>query len=347
MKNWPTAKVASKITGTGYCVPERIVPNSHFESYLETNDQWIRERTGIVQRRWVSQGETVSSLAAEASKQALDRAGLNTKDIDGIIFATVTPDFVFPSAACVLQQRLEIPGCLAFDVSAACSGFVYALELADSLIARGKCSNVLVAGGDIFSRLIDHNDRSTAILFGDGVGVAILSAAGKRGELVSGSSETLRGIYASELHADGAGGKLLYVPSMRDGLGEGVNLQEAVLKSECYLSMAGRDVFKHAVRSLGEVSESVLRTAQIAAEDVDWFVSHQANQRILDAMAKHLSIDEKKVPSNIASYGNTSAGTVPILLAECVENGSIKEGDLVLLSAFGGGLTWGAMLLRW
>lgn len=347
MKNWPTVKVASCITGTGFAVPKRVVPNSHFETYLETNDQWIRERTGIAERRWVSEGETVSSLAAEACKQALEQAGLKATDIDGIIFATVTPDFVFPSAACVLQQRLGIPGCLAFDVSAACSGFVYALELADSLVARGKCKNIIVAGGDIFSRLIDHKDRGTAILFGDGAGVAIVSAAGKEGEFVSGSSESLRGVYTSELHADGAGGPLLYVPSVREAMGEATNLQEAVLKSECYLSMAGRDVFKLAVRALGEVSESVLAKAGISASDVDWFVSHQANQRILDAMAKHLGIADEKVLSNIASYGNTSAGTVPILLAESVANGTIKRGDLVMLSAFGGGLTWGAMLVRW
>ncbi len=322
---WPELSVSSVIQGSGFFLPERVVPNSYFESYLETSDEWISERTGIRERRWVEEGVTVSELAEPASRDAIKASGLDVSDIDGIVFATVTPDKIFPSSACALQKRLGIENGFAFDINAVCSGFIYALATADSLIAQGVANNILVIGADIFSKLVDRNDRGTCILFGDGAGAVVLSKA-KQG---SGSSENLRGVYKSILRSDGSGGDIL----------------EA--QEEGKLTMAGREVFKLAVRALGQISIDILESTGLSAAQVDFFASHQANQRILDAMAKQLNISNDKVLSNIANYGNTSAATVPILLAEAALDNVIKQGDLVLLSAFGGGVTWGAVLLRW
>lgn len=347
-KRSPEVTVFSEVAGVGMFVPERVVTNDHFASYLDTSDEWIRDRTGIVERRWAEPNVSCSELAEKACRSALQSAGLEPADIDGIVVATVTPDYVFPSTACVLQRRLGVTKGPAFDVNAVCSGFVYALVTANGLIATGQCSKVLVVGAEIFSRIINPQDRTTCILFGDGAGAVVLSGvdgktSGGAVKVASGSDSLLRGIYCSELFADGSQGDILCVPH---GTASALTA-ERVAAGDHYLRMAGREVFKLAVRSLVEASEGILARTGFAASDVDWFVSHQANQRILSSMAKLLGAPEDKVLSNVERYGNTSAASVPILLAESAGNGKLKRGDLVLLSAFGGGLTWGTVLLRW
>jgi 3-oxoacyl-[acyl-carrier-protein] synthase-3 len=344
-------EVASRITGWGMNLPERVVTNDHFASYLETSDEWIRERTGIAERRWAAPDVSASMLAEPACRRAVEKAGLDLGDIDGIVVATVTPDYTFPGTACVLQKRLGIKKGFAFDVNAVCSGFVYALVTADSLIASGQARNILVVGVDLFSRLINPQDRSTSILFGDGAGAVVLSSAVPasagavgvgRKRTVSGSSKTIRGVYGCKLRSDGSSGEILGVPC-------GTASQptpESLQRGDHYLQMAGREVFKLAVRSLVEISEELLSEVGVAASDVDYFVSHQANQRILDAMARNMGLSAEKVLSNVSRYGNTSAASVPVLLAESIDNGPIKPGNLLLISAFGGGLTWGAALVR-
>lgn len=339
----PRVQVASQVLGTGMSVPPRVVPNDHFASYLETSDEWIYDRTGIKERRWVEPGVTASALAEPAARDAIARAGLTPDDIDGIVFATVTPDAIFPSSACYLQKRLGISGGLAFDVNAVCSGFLYAFVSADALIARGLCRRVLVVGSDIYSYLIDKNDRSTCVLFGDGAGAVVLGAAHDFvpgiGHTTTGDGHTLSGVYGSLLGADGAYTDILCVP--------GAPRPGDLMHDARYLTMAGREVFKLAVRYLAEISGDLLKRHGFVSGDVDHFVSHQANRRILLAMAKQLDVPEEKVLMNVENYGNTSAASVPIMLAEAATDGRIKRGDLVLLSAFGGGVTWGASLVRW
>ncbi|MCC6954477.1 MAG: ketoacyl-ACP synthase III [Deltaproteobacteria bacterium] len=346
----PQVNVSSYIRGTGMSVPDRVIPNSYFESYLETNDQWIRERTGIIERRWAEPTMSMSDLALPACERAIASAGLTAADIDGIVVATVTPDYVFPSTACVLQKKLGIRGSLAFDVNAVCSGFVYALVTAEGLVRSGAATNMLVVGADMFSRLIDPNDRTTAILFGDGAGAMVLSAAGESNTAptggprvpVIGSPRTTRGIYGSQLHADGSHGDLLCVPG---GTAAPVT-PESLRDNKHYLTMNGREIFKLAVRGLAEVSDSLLKRHGMEVGDVDHYISHQANARILTAVAKQLGLPVEKLALNVEKYGNTSAARVPLLLAECVSTGRVQQGDLVLISAFGAGLTWGAVLVR-
>ncbi len=341
--------VASRITGTGFSVPDRVVTNAHFESYLDTSDTWIRERTGIVERRWVGPEESASSLAEPAARTAIERAGLQAADIDGIIVATVTPDYAFPSTACMLQQRLGIDDALAFDVNAVCSGFVYALSTADAYIRAGMCRNVLVVGVDLYSRIINPNDRGTCILFGDGAGAVVLSAVAPEEQfahgdtLIRGSVQTTAGIYSNLLGADGKHSSILCVPC-------GTANQptaESMATDAHYLTMEGREVFKLAVRKLGEISLEMLERFDLPSEAVRYFISHQANERILLSMAKHIKVDAARIPMNLDRYGNTSAATIPILLAELDQDGKIDSGDLLMLNAFGGGVTWGAILLRW
>ncbi|MFN8389722.1 MAG: beta-ketoacyl-ACP synthase III [Bdellovibrionota bacterium] len=342
---WPVVKVASVISGTGMSLPERVVTNEHFAKYLETSDEWIRDRTGIRERRWVESGVTVSELAEPAARQAIAQAGLEPKDVDAIVFATVTPDNIFPSSACCLQRRLGMNRGFAFDVNAVCSGFLYALVTADSLIARGVASNVLVVGADIFSKIIDPQDRTTCILFGDGAGAVMLTSAssstqsGADGNTLSGRADVTRGIYGGMLAADGNFGDILRAPGKAGESSSDPNAPK-------YLTMAGKEVFKLAVRYLGEISEQLLKKYGIPPEAIDYFISHQANERILLAMARHLNVPEEKVLVNVDRFGNTSAASVPILLAEASAQGKIKRGDLLMLSAFGGGITWGAALLR-
>lgn len=344
--------VASQVAGVGMAVPSRVVPNEYFSTYLETSDEWIRARTGIGERRWAEPGVSASELAEPAARQAMTHAGLGPADIDGIILATVTPDYVFPSTACMLQHRLGIKRGFAYDVNAVCSGFIYALVTADALISKGLCKNVLVVGTELYSRILNPHDRGTVVLFGDGAGALVLSGVhgssdmkGKHGGdfEVSGSSKTVRGIYGSELGADGAMTQVLCVPA---GTARPVS-PESLQKGEHYLTMNGREVFKSAVRTLSDVCERLMARLGIPMSEVDHFVSHQANRRILEAVGKQLSIPSEKVLMNVEKYGNTSAASLPILLAEASAAGTLKPGDLVLLSAFGGGFTWGAVLVRW
>jgi len=331
-------KLFSRISGTGMYVPEKVVANDYFASYLETSDEWIRERTGISERRWVEPGTSASDLAEPAAREAIKRAGIKPEELGAIIVATSTPDYVFPSTACMLQKRLQAGNCMALDVSAACSGFVYVLELADGLIAAGRAKHVLVLGAEVFSTLLNHEDRSTVVLFGDGAGAAVVSAVEDEHVDLNSSS----GIYASRMYADGGHAEILCVPQ-----GSAWPLtKERFDKNDYKLTMAGREVFKLAVRGLVDVSKEIVEAAGVTLDDVDWYISHQANERILSAVGKQLGLPNEKVLLNVGKYGNTSAATIPILLAESVANGTVKEGDLVLLSAFGGGLTWGATLLR-
>ena len=343
--------VASKIAGVGKCVPDRVIDNNYFASYLETSDEWIKDRTGIAERRWAPEGMTLSDIAEPACRQAIESAGLVPEQIDAIVCATVTPDFTFPSLACVLQNRLGIPGCPAFDVNAVCSGFIYALMTGDSLVRSGRYRNVLVIGADMFSRIVNPNERAVCVLFGDGAGAVVLSSVdnpdtqslnlGMR--IASGSPKSLQGIYGFDLHADGSQGELLKLP-----IGTALPATpESLAAGKHYVVMHGKEVFKLAVRGLAEAMLTVLRQAGLTLDDVDHFVSHQANGRILQGVAKYLEVTEDRIPMNVHKYGNTSAASVPLLFAESVQEGRIKRGDLCALSAFGAGLTWGAVLLRY
>ncbi|MCL4139478.1 UNVERIFIED_CONTAM: hypothetical protein GTU68_014340 [Idotea baltica] len=316
----PVCKQASKIGGWGHTLPTRVVDNNHFASYLETSDEWISSRTGIKERRWAEPEETASSLAEQACLNAIKTAGITPADIDGIIVATVTPDYQFPSTACFLQKRLGCPQGLAFDVNAVCSGFMYALATADGLLRSKRATKMLVVGVDLYSRIINPNDRSSCILFGDGAGAIVLEAT----EVADSDSGTASGVIHIELGSDA----------------------ETLSQGKHFLKMEGREVFRLAVRKLNEVSDSVLQATGYSVEDVDYVVSHQANKRILDAMAKHMNIPESKVLCNIENVGNTSAASIPILLSESLDSGVINTGDLVMLSAFGGGVTWAAGLVR-
>ena len=345
-----TPAIRGIISGTGFSVPERVVTNSHFAGYLETSDEWIRDRTGIAERRWI-EGEVSSSMLAEpACRAAISAAGLTPADIGGVVLATVTPDFIFPSTACCLQRRLGISGGFAFDINAVCSGFIYALTVADALLAQQLAKHILVVGVDIYSRIINPNDRSTCILFGDGAGALVLSDPGSvekryvsEGKTVTKDTTKLnRGILSSVIHADGAYGDILQVPC---GTAK-VPTAESMMRGEHYLTMAGKEVFKLAVRHLGEVCLQALAKANVAAEEVDFVVAHQANKRILDAMAKQIGVPTEKILWNGDRYGNTSAASIPLLLAESIEAGVIKPGQTLLLNAFGGGVTWGALVIR-
>lgn len=320
-------------------VPKRVVPNSHFASYLETSDEWIKERTGIAERRWIENNESASELAEPAARAAVEMAGLSLTDIDGIIFATVTPDHIFPSTASCLQRRLGCTGGLAFDVNAVCAGFIYAFATADALIRTGLASNILVVGSDIYSRILDYQDRGTCILFGDGAGACVLSRIGSGGAKVAEGS----GVLGSKLRADGSYTDILCVPA---GSAKPWGPGSFEAKDNC-VHMAGKEVFKLAVRHLAEVSEQLITELGYQSSDVNWIVAHQANKRILDSVTKHLGTDPERMLMNVEKYGNTSAASVPILFCEAVVNGTIKRGDLVLINAFGGGVSWGASLIRY
>ena len=324
------------LAGSAFNVPPEVVSNEYFERYLETNDEWIKERTGIAERRWAGPELSASDLALPASRQAIERAGLKPENIDGVIVATVTPDYVFPSTACVLQGKLGIKGSLAFDVNAVCSGFVYALSVAASMINAGALKHVLVVGVDLYSRIINKNDRSTAILFGDGAGAVVLS----RDDLVTGGDG--RGVLSFTLGADGSLGDLLFC---KRGTAKEAT-PESLKSPEHALQMNGREIFKLAVRAGVDGGKALCDVAGIATPSIDYLIFHQANQRILSAVGKQLGLKEEQVLSNVARYGNTSAASIPILMAECMESGVLKQGQTLLLSAFGGGVTWGGALVR-
>ncbi|WP_292894875.1 MULTISPECIES: beta-ketoacyl-ACP synthase III [unclassified Nitratireductor] len=320
----------SVVRGIGSALPRRIMKNAEFEKLVDTSDEWIVQRTGIRQRHIASEDETTASLGEAAARAALDSAGLTPADIDMIILATSTPNNTFPATAVEIQERLGMPGGFAFDMQAVCSGFVYAITTADLYIRGGQAKRMLVIGSETFSRILDWNDRTTCVLFGDGAGAVVLEAEDGEAALAQ------RGIIASSLRSDGSQRDKLYVdggPSTTCTVG--------------HLRMQGREVFKHAVGMITDVIEDVFAKAGITADDIDWFVPHQANRRIIDASARKLGIAEEKVVVTVDLHGNTSAASVPLALSVAVERGQIKKGDLVLLEAMGGGFTWGAVLVRW
>ncbi|EIM75919.1 3-oxoacyl-(acyl carrier protein) synthase III [Nitratireductor aquibiodomus RA22] len=320
----------SVVRGIGSALPRRIMKNAEFEKLVDTTDEWIVQRTGIRQRHIASEDETTASLGEAAARAALDSAGLTPADIDMIILATSTPNNTFPATAVEIQERLGMSGGFAFDMQAVCSGFVYAITTADLYIRGGQAKRMLVIGSETFSRILDWNDRTTCVLFGDGAGAVVLEAEDGEAALEQ------RGVIASSLRSDGSQRDKLYVdggPSTTCTVG--------------HLRMQGREVFKHAVGMITDVIEDVFDKAGITAEDIDWFVPHQANRRIIDASAKKLGIAEEKVVVTVDLHGNTSAASVPLALSVAVERGQIKKGDLVLLEAMGGGFTWGAVLVRW
>jgi len=322
-----------KITGTGSYVPEKILTNFDLEKFLDTSDEWITSRTGIRTRHVAAEHEVTSDLAAEASRRALSMAGVQAEEIDMIIVGTITGDYPWPATACVVQHKLGIQNCAAFDVSAACSGFVYALDIAVSRIRSGVGSKALVIGAEVLTRAVDWEDRNTCVLFGDGAGAVVLEACNED-----------KGILSTHLHADGSYAELLYQP----GFGSRNPASEEGLKARLpYLKMQGNEVFKIAVRSLTEVAFEALEANGMTAKDVNLFIPHQANQRILDATAKRIGLSDEQVYVNVDRFGNTSGASIPIALDEANRLGRIHPGDIVLLDAFGGGLTWGAALIRW
>ncbi|MER9430873.1 beta-ketoacyl-ACP synthase III [Mesorhizobium sp. M0312] len=322
--------IRSVVRGTGAALPRRIMKNADFEGMVETSDEWIVQRTGIRQRHIAADDETTASLGETAARAALDSAGLTADDIDLIVLATSTPNNTFPATAVEIQNRLGMHHGFAFDLQAVCSGFVYAVTTADLYIRGGLARRVLVIGSETFSRILDWNDRSTCVLFGDGAGAMVLEAGTGAGGIAD------RGVLAASLRSDGIHKDKLFVdggPSTTGTVG--------------HLRMEGREVFKHAVGMITDVIEATFAQAGIGAADLDWFVPHQANKRIIDASAKKLGIEERKVVVTVDLHGNTSAASVPLALSAAVADGRIKKGDLVLLEAMGGGFTWGAVLLRW
>jgi 3-oxoacyl-[acyl-carrier-protein] synthase-3 len=322
--------IRSVVRGIGAALPRRIMKNADFEGMVETSDEWIAQRTGIRQRHIAADDETTASLGEAAARAALDNAGLTPADIDLIVLATSTPNNTFPATAVEIQNRLGMRHGFAFDMQAVCSGFVYAVTTADLYIRGGLAKRVLVIGSETFSRILDWNDRSTCVLFGDGAGALVLEAGEGNGAIAD------RGVLAASLRSDGVHKDKLFVdggPSTTGTVG--------------HLRMEGREVFKHAVGMITDVIEATFSQAGITADDLDWFVPHQANKRIIDASAKKLGIAEPKVVVTVDQHGNTSAASVPLALAAAVSDGRIKRGDLVLLEAMGGGFTWGAVLVRW
>ncbi len=321
--------IYSNITGTGGYLPEKVVTNADLEKIVDTTDEWITSRTGIKKRHLVVDGETTCDLAEKAALNAMDAAGLTKDDIDLIIVATTTPDRIFPSTACLLQDRLDIHGCAAFDVQAVCTGFVYALGIADKFIKSGTHKTALVIGAETMSRTVDWNDRTTCVLFGDGAGAVILQA-----------SDT-PGILSTHLHADGKYKELLTVPA-------GVSENPALFRSgEAYMQMKGNEVFKMAVNTLGRIVDETLAANHMEKSDIDWLVPHQANIRIINATAKKLGMSMDNVVVTVHEHGNTSAASVPLALNEAVRDGRIKRGETILLEAFGGGFTWGSALIKY
>jgi 3-oxoacyl-[acyl-carrier-protein] synthase-3 len=322
--------IRSLVRGVGCALPRRAMKNAEFEAIVDTSDEWITQRTGIRERRIADADETTASLGEAAARAALRNAGLEPGDIDLVVLATSTPNNTFPATAVEIQERLGMRHGFAFDMQAVCSGFVYAVTTADLYLRGGQARRALVIGSETFSRILDWTDRGTCVLFGDGAGAVVLEAAEGLGTIDD------HGILAASLRSDGSHKEKLYVdggPSTTGTVG--------------HLRMEGREVFKHAVAMITDVIEDVFAQAGITAEDLDWFVPHQANRRIIDASARKLGIAEEKVVITVDLHGNTSAASVPLALTAAVADGRIKSGDLVLLEAMGGGFTWGAVLLRW
>jgi 3-oxoacyl-[acyl-carrier-protein] synthase III len=316
--------IYSRIVGTGSYLPARVVPNAEFAARLETSDAWIRERTGITQRHIAEKTQAASDLALEAARRALDAAGVKAEDLDLILVATSTPDYIFPSTACLLQAKLGVKGSAAFDLQAVCSGFVYGLATADSFMKSGQYKKALVVGAEVFSRILDWNDRGTCVLFGDGAGAVVLAASEKPG------------IHASVLRADGSHAGMLSVPG---------NVCGGVVVGSPFLQMNGQAVFKFAVKVLEESARETVAAADMTLADIDWLIPHQANVRILEATARKLGLGPEKLVVTVDHHGNTSAASVPLALDEFVRAGRIRPGQRLLLQGVGGGFTWGSSVV--
>ena len=317
------------VKGVGHYLPTRVVENAEFEATLDTNDEWIRARSGIERRHFAGEGETTSSMATAAGNAALQMAGLTADDVDAVIVATSTADLTFPSAATMVQAQLGMKSGFAFDIQAVCAGFVFALSNANALILSGQAKRVLVIGAETFSRIMDWTDRSTCVLFGDGAGAVLLEAQTGDGTPAD------RGILSTDLNSDGTQRELLYVDG---GTSTGTT---------GYLRMQGNQVFRHAVEKLSSTANTAMASAGVGSADVDWIVPHQANIRIIQGTAKKLGLPMDKVVVTVQDHGNTSAASIPLALSVGVERGQIKQGDLLVTEAIGGGLAWGAVVLRW
>ena len=321
--------IYSRITSTGSYLPERVMTNAELEGLVDTNDEWIRERTGIHQRHIVADDESTCDLAERAARAALESAGLDPSELELIIVGTTTPDKIYPATACRLQARLGANGCTAFDLQAVCTGFIYALGVADKFIKTGEVKRALVVGADTHSRLLDWSDRQTCILFGDGGGAVVLEASDEPG------------IYSTHLHADGSYEDMLYVDG---GVPRGAGV---IAEGNAYTKMRGSEVFKVAVRTLRRIVYEALEANDMSPSDIDWLIPHQANIRIIEATAAKLDIPADRVVVTIADHGNTSAASVPLALDVAVRDGRVKRGDNILLEAFGGGFTWGSALIKY
>ena len=324
---------AAGILGTGSALPEKVLTNFDLEKMVETSDRWITERTGIKERRQAGPHETTSTLSVKASRKALEMAGLTPQKLDLIICSTVSPDMPLPSTAALIQRDLGARACCAFDLAAACSGFLFGVTVAEQFIRNGRSRNVLVIGAELLSRYVDYKDRQTCVIFGDGMAAAVL-----------GPVAPPSGILATDLHTEGQYADHLYIPA---GGTASPASHETVASGGHYIKMRGNELFKVAVRSMEEVSRRVLEKAQFCADQVDLFVPHQANQRITEAVRERLGVAPEKVYTNIDRIGNTSSASIPICIDECVRSGRLKRGDMVLMAAFGAGVTWGAVLMRW
>ena len=321
--------IRAVVKGVGHYLPERMVPNSEFEAIVETSDEWIRSRSGIERRHFAAEGQGTSDLATRAAQAALADAGMQPDDIDAIILATSTPDLTFPAAATMVQAALGMTRGFAFDVQAVCAGFVYALTNANALILSGQAKRVLVIGAETFSRLMNWNDRSTCVLFGDGAGALVLEATESAGTSAD------RGILSTDLNSDGRYRDLLYV---NGGVSTG---------STGHLVMEGKEVFRHAIEKLAETAHIALDKAGLTPEDVDWIVPHQANIRIIEGTAKRMQVPMDRVVVTVQDHGNTSAASIPLALSVGRTRGQIKQGDLLVTEAIGGGLAWGSVVIRW
>ena len=323
----------ARITGTGSAVPDKVLTNLDLEKMVDTTDEWITTRTGIKERRIAAEGEYTSTFATRAAEKALEMAGVKAEELDLIIVATITADFPFPATACLVQNNIKAVNAAAFDVSAACSGFIYGLSMADKFIRTGSAKKVLVIGAEVLSRIVDWTDRNTCLLFGDGAGAVVVEACA--GDY---------GILSSHIHSDGSYWELLYQP----GCGSrNPPVQKTLDDKLIYMVMEGNEVFKLAVRAMEDVANEALAANGMSTADIDLFIPHQANRRIIDAIGKRLDLTEKQIFINLDRYGNTSAASIPLALDEAMHASRIKEGDIVLFDAFGGGLTWGSALLRW
>jgi len=322
--------IRAVVRGVGHYLPARVVPNSEFEGQVDTSDEWIRSRTGIERRHFAAEGEATSDLGAAAAKAALADAGLTASDLDAIIVATSTPDYTFPSVATMVQAKIGMSGGFAFDVQAVCAGFVFALSNANAMILSGQAERVMVIGAETFSRILDWSDRTTSVLFGDGAGALIVERQEGNGTTAD------RGILSTDLHSDGTYRELLYVDGGVSTTGKAGQLR-----------MQGNQVFRHAVEKLAQTAHTALDKAGLSGEDVDWIVPHQANIRIIEGCAKRIQVPMDRVVVTVQDHGNTSAASIPLALSVGKARGQIKTGDLLVTEAIGGGLAWGAVVLRW